>query len=107
MVTMEHVLIVTKDQDKITKWCETNTVKVFLDFIQYVLDSCNNPADFWIYVVDRNICVNLLDYATDHGMRKRTFHEKLKDNRTGSFQNIAQSFPAGFIRRVFLWRKLC
>ena len=87
---MEHVFIITKDENKITKWCDTNSVKTFLNFIQYVLDSCIKPEDFFIYVIEKNICINMVEYATKNGIHKRTPEERNQDIITGSlYKKIA------------------
>ena len=83
--TMEHVLIITKDENKITKWCDTNCVETFLDFIQYTLDNLNDPNLFWIYVIDKNMCIPLVEYAEKGNMRKRTTEERFKDIKTGDY----------------------
>ena len=88
--SMEHVLFITKNKDHYTKWCDTNSVKTFLNFIQYVLDSCNKPEEYFIYVVDKNICVGLVEYANKNGMHKRTPEERNQDIITGSlYKKIA------------------
>lgn len=83
--SMEHVFIITKDENTITKWCDTNCVETFLDFIQYVLDSYDDPSRFFIYWIDKN-CVTPLDkFAIRGNMRKRTFEERLKDAKIGDY----------------------
>ena len=45
MQLMKFVTRDTKDKNKIIVWCTTNSLITFRDFMQYVLDSMNNPRD--------------------------------------------------------------
>ena len=45
---MQTVKFVTVEKDKVMVWCTTNSIIVFRDFMQYVLDDMNHPEDFMI-----------------------------------------------------------
>lgn len=45
---MQTVKFVTVEKDKVMVWCETNSIIIFRDFMQYVLDDMNHPEDFMI-----------------------------------------------------------
>ena len=42
---MQKVKFVTEEQDKVIVWCETNSIIVFRDFMQYILDNMNEPEN--------------------------------------------------------------
>ena len=81
---MPIVRFLTIDKDKITNWCTTNDVKMYRDFIQYVLDNCNRPGDYKILDTSTNKMYPLLEVAKYYKMRKRTFDERMKDISTGN-----------------------
>ena len=40
---MQIVKFVTVEKDKVMVWCTTNSIIIFRDFMQYVLDDMNHP----------------------------------------------------------------
>ena len=53
---MQVVRFVTMDDKKVTCWCETNILKTFRDFMQYILchfahPIAKNPQDYYSYQV--------------------------------------------------------
>ena len=86
---MQTVKFVTMDKGKVTCWCTTNDLKMFRDFMQYILDSCNKPEDFIMYDVKSGKCYNVLKLATDgYKMRKRTFTERMENAQTGKWIGV-------------------
>lgn len=86
---MQIYRFVTMDDKKVTCWCETNILKVFRDFMQYILDSCNNPEDFLLWDVKNDKVYNAYQIATEvYVMRKRTFEERIKHVQTGKWENV-------------------
>lgn len=82
---MQLVKIVTidKEKNKVIVWCTTNEQKVFYDFMQYVLDSCDKPEDFLIWDTKADLVYKMYDVATKQfGMRKRTFEERMNNVKT-------------------------
>lgn len=81
---MPIVKIVTFEDEKMFCWCTTNQLKMYKDFIQYVLDSSNRPENFYILDTSTNKYYNLLELSTKYyKMRKRTFNEKMNDVKKG------------------------
>ena len=77
------IKFITIDNNKAYCWCTTNTLELFRDFMQYVLDSCNKPEIFLIWDVENDKKYNMYQVATEvYGMRKRSFEEKLKDRKS-------------------------
>ncbi len=69
---------------KAVLWYRTNDIKAFRDFIQYVLDSCYKPEEFFIVETETGLSYDMYGLATERfGMRKRTFHERMKNISTG------------------------
>ena len=86
---MQIFRFVTMDDKKVTCWCETNILKVFRDFMQYILDSCNNPEDFLLWDVKNDKVYNAYQIATEvYVMRNRTFEERIKHVQTGKWENV-------------------
>ena len=83
---MQKFIFLTRDdKGKFTRWCETNEEKMFFDFMQYIIDSCNKPEEFILYDVDNNAAYNMYEIATKRfGMRKRTSNERGKNIQTYS-----------------------
>lgn len=74
MQLMKFVTRDTNDKNKIIVWCTTNSLITFRDFMQYVLDSMNNPRDFMIIDTETDLVYDMYKVATEmYGMRKRTF----------------------------------
>lgn len=83
---MRTIKIITKEDpsEKYQCWCTTNNPKFYIEFIQYILDSANNPEIFIIWDVIGNHFYDLYEIATKHyGMRKRTFEERMNNVVTG------------------------
>ena len=87
---MQVVRFVTMDDKKVTCWCETNILKLFRDFMQYILDSCNSPEDFLLWDVQNDKVYNAYQIATEvYEMRKRTFNERMNKIQTGKWSNVS------------------
>lgn len=83
---MQIVKFVTKEKDKVIVWCTTNRLVTFRDFMQYVLDSMDNPKDFMIVDMKKDLVYDMYKVATEiYGMRKRTFEERLNETYTGKW----------------------
>lgn len=86
---MQTFRFVTIDDKKVTCWCETNILKMFRDFMQYILDSCNNPEHFLLWDMDNDKVYNVYQIATEiYKMRKRTFDERMDNIQTGKWLDI-------------------
>ena len=85
---MPIVRFITIDKDNITNWCTTNQLKVYRDFLQYVLDSCNHPEIYRILDTSTNKMYPLLEVAKHYGMRKRTFDERMQNKTTGNLERM-------------------
>lgn len=86
---MPFVRFVTMDDKKVACWCETNMLKMFRDFMQYILDSCNNPKCFLLWDVENNKVYNAYQVATEvYEMRKRSFDEKINNIQTGKWAKV-------------------
>ena len=86
---MQTFRFVTIDDKKVTCWCETNVSKMFRDFMQYILDSCNNPERFLLWDMDNDKVYNVYQIATEiYKMRKRTFDERMDNIQTGKWSDI-------------------
>ena len=93
---MQKVKFVTEEQDKIVVWCETNSIIVFRDFMQYVLDTMNNPEDFMIIDTRNDLVYGMCCIATkQYEMRKRTFEERMNDVQTGKWSKYSNSESKG------------
>ena len=83
---MQKVKFVTEEQDKVIVWCETNSIIVFRDFMQYILDNMNEPEKFMIIDTSNDLVYGAYCIATkQYEMRKRTFKERLKNVKTGKW----------------------
>lgn len=83
---MQLFRFVTMDDKKVTCWCETNILKMFRDFMQYILDSCNNPKCFLLWDTENDKVYNAYQIATEvYKMRKRTFDERMQGTQTGKW----------------------
>lgn len=80
---MQKVKFVTEEQDKIVVWCETNSIIVFRDFMQYILDNMNEPEKFMIIDTSNDLVYGAYCIATkQYEMRKRTFEERMNNVQT-------------------------
>ena len=78
--------ITIDDCNKLVKWCECYLGEtMFYEFIQYVIDCCNEPEDYYIFIEGIRYSINLMTVAELLGMRKRTFEERLKGNLTNQW----------------------
>lgn len=83
---MQLMKFVTKDKNKVIVWCTTNNLITFRDFMQYVLDSMDNPKDFMLVDVEKNLVYDMYKVATEmYEMRKRTFEERMNNVYTGKW----------------------
>ena len=83
---MQTVKFVTVEKDKVMVWCETNSIIIFRDFMQYVLDDMNHPEDFMIIDTEKDLVYDMYKVATEmYGMRKRTFEERMNGVYTGKW----------------------
>lgn len=87
---VQTVKFVTVEKDKVMVWCETNSIIVFRDFMQYVLDTMNNPEDFMIIDTRNDLVYGMRCIATkQYKMRKRTFEERMNDVQTGNWSKFS------------------
>lgn len=65
---MQTIKIITKKghSENYQCWCTTNDPKFYMEFIQYILDSANNPEAFIIWDVTENHFYNLYEVATKY-----------------------------------------
>ena len=70
------------DDGRILKWCTTNTVKEFINFIQYLLDNCSNPDAYIVYDKTAGKTYDFHKLVEYLGMRKRDFTERMEDIET-------------------------
>lgn len=83
---MQNVKFVTKEKDKTIAWCITNRLIVFRDFMQYVLDSTDDPHKFMVIDIEKNVVYDMYRIATEmYEMRKRTFTERINNIQTGKW----------------------
>ena len=87
---MQTIRFLTLNEGKQpTLWCETNCLKMFRDFMQYVLDSCDRPGDFLLWDSKTNKVYNMEQVATEqYFMRKRSLLERLDNFQTGKWNGI-------------------
>lgn len=86
---MQKVRFVTEEKDKVVVWCETNSIIVFRDFLQYILDNMSNPEKFMIIDTRNDLVYGARCIATQqYGMRKRTFEERMNNVRTGKWSKF-------------------
>lgn len=83
------LLVIREDQKNIWfKSADDNYVELH-QFVQYVLDSCSDPAGYTI--VGNRFKMNLMKYVELTGMHKRSFEERIKHILTGSIpQSVTQ-----------------
>lgn len=87
---MQLFRFVTIDDKKVTCWCETNILKMFRDFMQYILDSCSDPKCFLLWDVENDKVYNAYQIATEvYEMRKRSFDEKINNIQTGKWAKVS------------------
>lgn len=89
---MQLMKFVTKDKNKVVVWCTTNKLITFRDFMQYVLDSMDNPKDFMLVDIKKNLVYDMYKVATEmYEMRKRTFEERINGVYTGKWAKYTNS----------------
>lgn len=89
---MQKVKFVTEEQDKIVVWCETNSIIVFRDFMQYILDNMNKPEKFMIIDTSNDLVYGAYCIATkQYEMRKRTFEERMNNVQTGKWARYSDT----------------
>lgn len=89
---VQTVKFVTVEKDKVIVWCTTNRLITFRDFMQYVLDSMNNPKDFMIVDMEKDLVYDMYGVATEmYGMRKRTFGERMNGLYTGKWSKYTDA----------------
>lgn len=89
---MQKVKFVTEEQDKIVVWCETNSIIVFRDFMQYILDNMNEPEKFMIIDTSNDLVYEAYCIATkQYEMRKRTFEERMNNVQTGKWARYSDT----------------
>lgn len=92
MQLMKFVTRDTKDKNEIFVWCTTNRLITFRDFMQYVLDSMDNPKDFMIIDTEKDLVYDMYKVATEmYEMRKRTFEERMNGVYTGKWAKYTNS----------------
>lgn len=83
---MQTVKFVTTNDKKVYVWCTTNQLSMFRDFLQYILDSCKKPKKFMIINTKTGLAYNAYLIATEqYQMRKRTFEERMNNEKTGKW----------------------
>ena len=89
---MQKVKFVTEEQDKVIVWCETNSIIVFRDFMQYILDNMNEPEKFMIIDTSNVLVYGAYCIATkQYEMRKRTFEERMNNVQTGTWMKYSDA----------------
>ena len=73
-----------KNTEKYTCWCTTNQLQMFIDFSQYILDSCSKPEDYKILDTSTNKLYSFLPVIEQYGMHKRTFEQR-NNKASGKF----------------------
>ena len=64
-------------------WCKGNTPDLFFEFMQFVLDSTNNPKAYMIIDTDTHKVYDMYRVATEqYHMHKRTFEERMQNVTT-------------------------
>lgn len=83
---MQNVKFVTKEKDKTIALCTTNRLIMFRDFMQYALDSTDDPHKFMVIDIEKNVVYDMYRIATEmYEMRKRTFTERMNNIQTGKW----------------------
>lgn len=86
---MQKVQFVTEEKDKVVVWCETNSLIVFRNFMQYVLDNMKDPKKFMIIDTRNDLVYDMYSISTkQYEMRKRTFEERMNDVQTGRWSKF-------------------
>ena len=94
---MQTFKFVTKENENYICWCTTNNLKTFRDFLQYILDTMENPEKFILLDTDNNKAYNAYKVATDqYKMRKRGFYERMKDIQTGKWNKLMLEAKGGY-----------
>lgn len=89
---MQKVQFVTEEKDRVLVWCETNSIIVFRDFMQYILDNMNKPEKFMIIDTRNDLVYGVYCIATkQYEMRKRTFEERMNNVQTGKWAKFTNS----------------
>ena len=89
---MQKVRFVTEEKDKVVVWCETNSIIVFRDFLQYILDNMSNPEKFMIIDTRNDLVYGARCIATQqYKMRKRTFEERMNGLCTGKWSKYTNA----------------
>lgn len=83
------LLVIREDQKNIWFKSADDNYLALHQFVQYVLDSCSDPAGYTI--VGNRFKKNLMKYSELTGMHKRSFEERMKDILTGTVpQTVTQ-----------------
>lgn len=86
---MDRVIIYTKDNNKYTTWCDTNDMKMFRDFLQYLLDNYKDMSTYYVMNCDSEKLIGTVEQVTnDLHMRKRTQAERLINVNTGIWEGL-------------------
>ena len=89
---MQKVRFVTEEKDKVVVWCETNSMIVFRNFMQYILDNMNEPEKFMIIDTTNDLVYGAYCVATkQYEMRKRTFEERMDNIQTGKWSKFTDA----------------
>ena len=105
---MQKVKFVTEEQDKIVVWCETNSIIVFRDFMQYILDNMNEPEKFMIIDTSNDLVYGAYCIATkQYEMRKRTFEERMNNVQTGKWARYSDTELKEMTRRMEMITRNC
>ena len=89
---MQKVRFVTEEKDKVVVWCETNSIIVFRNFMQYILDNMNEPEKFMIIDTISDLVYGAYCIATkQYEMRKRTFEERMDNIQPGKWSKFTDA----------------
>ncbi len=101
---MQTFKFVTMDDKKVYCWCTTNTLKIYRDFMQYILDGFILPEKFLLWDVKNDKVYNAYQVATEvYEMRKRTFEEKMNDIQTGKWFMIKTKKEHSKMKNLKSW----
>lgn len=85
---MQLLRFVTMNNEKVTCWCETNNLKGFRDFMQFMLDNLDAES-FMLWDVEKDLVYDAYKIATEqYQMRKRTFDERINHLQTGKWIGV-------------------
>ena len=60
--------------------------------MQYILDNMDNPKDFMLVDIKKNLVYDMYKVATEmYEMRKRTFEERMNNVYTGKWSKYTNS----------------